>query len=198
MNQKAFITGGGGDVAQAIAARFRFYTAPDRFDMDVTDNEAVERLMAAVKPDVLINCAGYIKPSLVSESDPEEWRKQIEVNLLGTYYCARAALKNGVQTIINIASSSGFYGRPTWSAYCASKAGVISFTQSLAEEGVNAFCISPHRIDTKMRGELFKNEDKGTLMPPSKIADVVEEILLGKYQKGDNIEVSYDEIKVRN
>jgi len=49
-----------------------------------------------------------------------------------------------------------------------------------------------------MRHLLFPNEDKRTLMNPDKIADVVEDIIVGKYQKGINIEISINEIKIHN
>jgi len=194
---KVLITGGSGDLAKAIAKRFNNCLTPDKKELNITNYNNVKEYIKTHKPDILINCAGYIKPDSVKESDIEEWKKQIEVNLIGTYYCSREFLKYG-NTIINISSAAGLKGKPNWSAYSAAKAGVINFTKVLADEGVDAYCISPHRIDTKMRHLLFPNEDKRTLMNPDKIADVIEDIIVGKYQKGINIEISINEIKIHN
>lgn len=171
---------------------------PDIDELDITNLHSVGLYIYQYKPDVVINCAGYIKPDTVQQSDTGEWIKQIEVNLVGTYLVTREALQKGAKVIINIASTSGMGGRPNWSAYCASKAGVISLTQSLAEEGVEAYAISPHRTATRMRKELFPNEKKSELMNPNKIGKVVKDILNNKYNSGDNIVVGKNGIEIHN
>ena len=198
---RILITGGDGSIAQAIARALSSEhqcLTPNSLKLDVTNWDDVINYMKTYQPDILINCAGYIKPASVKASEPYDWVKQVQVNLMGTYYCSKEALRRGAKTIINISSSSGFKGRKFWSAYCASKAGVISLTQSMAEEGIDAYCISPHRTDTRMRAALFPGENKEDLMHPSRIAAVVKSIIAGEYKKGDNIEVSKDEIIIRN
>ena len=186
----AIITGGGGGTAQAIALKLPHCIAPDRSMLDVTDSEMVRLFMEASKPKILVNCAGYISPATVVDSDVREWQKEIAVNLLGAYYCTKYALMNGATKIINIASAAGLKGRGGWSGYSASKAGMISLTESLVEEGVDAYCISPHRIDTKMRNSLFPDEDRNSLLNPKRIADEVVKIINGEYPRGTNLDIS--------
>ena len=110
---------------------------------DVTDSRAVEAAAGAVMErsgsiDVLITSAGValMKPSL--EVTDEDWAEVIDVNLTGVFYCCRAfgrhmvAAKKG--RIINIASDIGLRGLGHWTAYSASKGGLISLTKSLAWE----------------------------------------------------------------
>ena len=173
MSDVILITGGSGGTAQAIKTILidgdKNVLAPSRNILDVASPYDVMDFMRDNPPSILINCAGFIKPDSVVDSDIDEWEKQIAVNLLGTYYCTHYALQNGAKTIINIASAGGVKGRKDWSAYCAAKAGVISFTESLVEEGVDAYCVSPHRIDTKMRHSLFPYEDANSLISPESI-----------------------------
>jgi 3-oxoacyl-[acyl-carrier protein] reductase len=107
--------------------------------------------------DVLVNCAGWT--AFVPHKDldgltDEIWERTLDVNLRGTFYCCRAAIphmvKQGMGSIINIASIAGVTGAGSSIAYCASKAGILSLTRSLAisfapEVQVNA--ISPGGIE---------------------------------------------------
>lgn len=190
MSELAAVTGGGGDTAQAIARALPNCLAPGRRELDVTDMNQVRDYMKQHRPKILVNCAGYIKPASVKESLPGEWKKELEVNLLGTYYCTHFALIYGATKIINIASAAGLKGRGNWSGYSAAKAGVISFTQALVEEGIEAYCVSPHRIATKMRKGLFPEEDKNSLMSPRQIADIVCDIVRGAFPVGAHIDVA--------
>lgn len=186
---KIVITGGEGDIAKAIAKKIKGKVyLPSKEELNVILLQKVKNYFAEIKPDILINCAGFISPGLIKNSDVLKWEKHIAVNLIGAYYCARAVLNNNTKIIIiNIASSAGLKGRAGWSAYCASKAGLISLTQSLADEGVNAYCISPKRTATKMRKALFPKEDQKKLDKPEDVANVVADILAGKHKKGGNV-----------
>jgi len=202
---RVLITGGKGDIAQAIAKELSkdiyYYEilTPNKDEMDVGYWQLVKFYMDEHKPNILINCAGHIKPGQISDLDIHEWEKHIQINLLGTYYCSKFALENKCKTIINIASTSGLEGRAGWSAYCASKAGVISLTQSLAEEGVKAYCLSPGRTKSKMRKKLFPNEDQLKLLNPNAIGELVADILSEKYQNGSHIVISKkDGIKIQD
>jgi NAD(P)-dependent dehydrogenase (short-subunit alcohol dehydrogenase family) len=110
---------------------------------DVTDSRAVDVAADSVfersgAVDVLINSAGValMKPSL--EVTDDDWAEVIDINLTGVFSCCRAfgrhmvAAKKG--RIINVASDIGIRGLAQWTAYSASKGGLISLTKSLAWE----------------------------------------------------------------
>ena len=135
---------------------------------DVTSAADVGRLMAEVEGrlgglDVLVANAGVIAAAPVASTDEEMWDRIFAVNTKGVFLCARAAIpllaKRGEGRIVNVASIAGKTGRAGLSAYCASKAAVISFTQALAEElgpmnvAVNALC--PGFIKTAMFTEVL-------------------------------------------
>ncbi len=111
---------------------------------DVAAPESVDAMMSqAVEAlgglDVLVNNAGgAFQRSAVRESDAAEWKRTIDVNLLGAYYCARAAIEpmiaSGGGKIINVGSGMGHQARAGNSAYNAAKAGLWMFTRCLALE----------------------------------------------------------------
>jgi len=110
------------------------------------------------KIDVLVNNAGVIGVAPVVTMTEEEWDRVIDVNLKGTFLCAKAVAPHMIQhragAIINMSSMAGKRGAPALSHYCTSKWGVIGFTQSLAHElaasniTVNAVC--PGVVDSAM------------------------------------------------
>lgn len=187
------ITGAGSDMAKAIQKKIakkypkkQIYMVPSCL-LDVRDITQSELIFGTMKPEVLINCAGYISPQNIAESDPLEWQKELDINLFGAYNVSRAAAKYGCKTFIHIGSTSGSRGRGGWSGYSASKAGLISLVESLSEEGYYAYCISPGRTDTKMRDILFPEEDKNTRLTTNQIAQLVYKVLDKKYKNGSNI-----------
>ena len=133
---------------------------------DVADSRAVEAAADAVVErsgsiDVLINSAGValMRPSL--EVTDDEWAEVINVNLTGVFYCCRAfgrhmvAAKKG--RIINIASDIGIRGLAQWTAYSASKGGLISLTKSLAWEwapDVTVNVLAPGAFFTDMNARI--------------------------------------------
>jgi meso-butanediol dehydrogenase/(S,S)-butanediol dehydrogenase/diacetyl reductase len=135
---------------------------------DVTFAADVELLMRVVAErlgglDLLVANAGIVAAAPVATMDEATWDRVFAVNVKGVFLCARAAipllLERGGGRIVNVASVAGKTGRGGLSAYCASKAAVISFTQSLAEElgpfnvAVNALC--PGFIQTAMWTEVL-------------------------------------------
>lgn len=171
---------GGGDIAKAIGG-----TIVEKSDCDVTQFAQVKGFIDGHMPDVVIVTAGVSYPSEIWNSTG--WREEIEVNLIGAFNVAQAATITGIPCLIFIASVAGLYGKPKHSGYSASKAGVISLVQSLAEEGYNAYAISPGRVNTKMRQKDYPGDTPGSRLTSEQVADVVHDILEGKYKSGDNI-----------
>ena len=124
--------------------------------------------------DVLCNIAGILRPGHTAEQDPALFDQTIAVNLAGTYYMCRAALPHlldGGGAIVNMASAAALQGVPYNAAYCASKAGVMGLTKSLAAEyarrDVRVNCICPGGVATPMTQAGFAVEDMDpALMTP--------------------------------
>lgn len=130
--------------------------------MDVSDPDAVDRatertIGAFGAIDILVNSAGIGgNNQTIWETPIEEWRRVVEIDLTGTFYCCRAVVPhmigNGYGRIVNIASIAGKEGNPNHGHYSAAKAGVIGLTKSLGKEtvgtGVIVNCIAPAVIET--------------------------------------------------
>lgn len=131
---------------------------------DVTDEAAAAGAVAATIRtwgglDILVNNAGILVERGLLDMPVAEFDRVIAVNLRGTYITGQAAIRHmdrvGRGRVINIASDLAYFGREQFSAYCASKAGILSLTKSWAREFaprilVNAICPGP--IDTEMLG----------------------------------------------
>lgn len=193
------ITGGGGGIAQAIATHFEKYNfyLPTREELDVTSFFSVREYIKNITDlNLVINNAGALYSSSVKDSDPTAWLNDLRVNLLGPYYVTQEALKKFTDVkIINIASAAAYESYQDWSSYCASKAGVVTFTKCLAKEGVEAYCICPGGVDTPFRAKI--NISSKTLLDPQAIATLVDDILQKKYTSGDSIVIKTDILEVR-
>ncbi|MFP3918482.1 3-ketoacyl-ACP reductase [Lysinibacillus telephonicus] len=155
---------------------------------DVSSKEQVESAISSLTEnlgtaDILINNAGIATFDTVLNMDPEEWKKIIDVNLMGTYYVTRAVLpqlieKNGGD-IINISSTSGLNGAATSSAYSASKFGVIGFTESLAQEvrrnNIRVSALTPSTVATDLALDLnlIKENNDAKLIQAEDIAEFI-------------------------
>lgn len=153
---------------------------------DVGSESSVRRLIRKTiatfgRIDVLINNAGIVEPVGVMETSLEIWETTLRTNLTGAFLCTREALRYMKKTggkIIYIASTAGTGPRPGWCAYAASKAGVINFSMSMAEElrsyGIKVFCLCPAGTATDLRRKLVPEEDPATIMQPQAVVAVVE------------------------
>ena len=152
------------DAAELGAAREALGPDTGAVVVDVADAGSVERAAAetvgaAGGIDILVNNAGIAGPNAATWEYPvDEWRRVIEIDLNGVFYCCRAVvphmIERGYGRIVNIASIAGKEGNPNASAYSAAKAGVIGLTKSLGKEladrDVAVNCITPAAARTRI------------------------------------------------
>jgi NAD(P)-dependent dehydrogenase (short-subunit alcohol dehydrogenase family) len=131
---------------------------------DVTDHHAVVEAVAAAESqlgpiDVLINGAGSFQAlGNAAQVDPDEWWREVEINLRGPFLCARAVLPGMISRrrgrIINIVSAAGLQAIESVSAYGVSKTALIRFTETLAAEtrpyGIAVLAAHPGTVRTPM------------------------------------------------
>jgi NAD(P)-dependent dehydrogenase (short-subunit alcohol dehydrogenase family) len=132
-------------------------------ECDVTDETSVKRLLAGLDPlHGVVNCAGIGGSSRVESFELEQFRKIIEVNLIGTFTVIRYAVPKLAQAgggvIVNTASNAAFDGQIGQAAYSASKAGVAGMTlpiaRDVARHGIRVVTIAPGPSDTPMLARL--------------------------------------------
>ena len=171
--------------------------------VDVTDSVAVGKAIADVlarfgRVDVLVNNAGIVRDAqlvkwkegaVVSTMTDADFDKVIAVNLKGVFNCTRAAapamIKQGSGVVLNASSVVGLYGNFGQTNYAATKAGVISFTQTWARElgrfGIRVNAVAPGFIAT----DIIK------AMPEKVIAGMVARTPLGRMGKPEDIAEAY-------
>jgi D-sorbitol dehydrogenase (acceptor) len=132
--------------------------------LDVTKQESIDRLVTVVTEraggiDILVNCAAVYALTPLTEVSREQWSTMFSINVDGTFFTMQAVAKQMIKQgrggkIVNLASQAGRRGERLGAAYCATKAAVISFTQSaglaLIEHQINVNAIAPGIIDTPM------------------------------------------------
>lgn len=162
--------------------------------VDVADPDAVQDAFDKVRSElgpvlVLVTSAGVSAFSNLADITPDAWRRVIDVNLTGTFYCCQAALPDMVAAgwgrIVTISSSSAQRGSPRMAHYAAAKGGVISLTKSMAREfarhGITVNTIPPSGIETPMQR---KQQAAGDLPPDDVLAAAIP---LGHLGTGDDI-----------
>ncbi|WP_428908267.1 3-ketoacyl-ACP reductase [Niallia sp. Krafla_26] len=158
------------------------YAAVDVSSLDQVQ-QAIEKITNELgHADILINSAGVGKFASLMDMEPEEWKKIIDVNLMGTYYVTRTVLPQLIEKnkgdIINISSTNGLNGAATSSAYSASKFGVIGLTESLAQEvrrnNIRVTALTPSTVATDMALDLkLIPEQDEKYMQPEDIAELI-------------------------
>jgi NAD(P)-dependent dehydrogenase (short-subunit alcohol dehydrogenase family) len=124
--------------------------------------------------DALVNNAGIVQPlAPIAETDPDDWRYNIEVNLFAPFYLVRAAiagLRKNNGRIVNVSSGAATMVIESASAYCAAKAALNHFTRVLAaeEKEVTALTVRPGVVDTDMQAVLRNETDNA--LPAEQIA----------------------------
>ncbi len=139
--------------------------------VDITDGAAVKTAVDEIKKefgglDIVVNNAGITRDQLLLRLKEEDFKQVLDVNLTGAYRVTKAAcrylLKSPHGRIINLSSIVGITGNAGQSNYAASKAGLIGFSKSLAQElssrGVTVNVIAPGFISTDMTGALSEDQ----------------------------------------
>ncbi len=145
---------------------------------DVTDEKAVQALVAQIEKDVgvidiLVNNAGIIKRIPMHEMSAEDFRKVIDVDLNGPFICAKAVIpamiKKGAGKIINVCSMMSELGRETVSAYAAAKGGLKMLTRNICSEygehNIQCNGIGPGYIETPQTAPLREKQADGSRHP---------------------------------
>ena len=160
---------------------------------DLSDRAAVDQLVkdadAAGQVDILVNCAGITRDTLLLRMKDEDFDKVLEVNLTATFRLARALsrgmMKRRFGRIINVGSVVGFAGNAGQVNYAAAKAGLVGLTKSIARElanrGITANTVAPGYIATAMtdalnedqRAAILQNIPEGSIGTPEDIASAV-------------------------
>ncbi|EOB7747612.1 SDR family oxidoreductase [Staphylococcus aureus] len=169
---------------------------------DVTKKEEVDELIKIAQQtfgglDIVINSAGQMLSSKITDYQVDEWDSMIDVNIKGTLYTAQAALPTILEQssghLINIASISGFEVTKSSTIYSATKAAVHTITQGLEKElaktGVKVTSISPGMVDTAITAA-YNPTDRKKLEPQ----DIAEAVLYALTQPKH---VNVNEITVR-
>ncbi|HDD0307867.1 TPA: SDR family oxidoreductase [Staphylococcus aureus] len=169
---------------------------------DVTKKEEVDELIKMAQQtfgglDIVINSAGQMLSSKITDYQVDEWDSMIDVNIKGTLYTAQAALPTMLEQssghLINIASISGFEVTKSSTIYSATKAAVHTITQGLEKElaktGVKVTSISPGMVDTAITAA-YNPTDRKKLEPQ----DIAEAVLYALTQPKH---VNVNEITVR-
>ena len=129
--------------------------------MDVTDQVSIEKAMTQTIErfgaiDILINNAALFTAAPIVEIDRDDYQRVFDINVAGTLFTMQAVARHLIERgqggkIINMASQAGRRGEPLVAVYCATKAAVISLTQSagldLIKHGINVNAISPGVVD---------------------------------------------------
>ncbi len=163
---------------------------------DVTSSDAVREMVATTldrfgRLDILVNNAGILFPTPLEEISEEEWRRTLEVNLTGVFFCTQAVIdpmkREGYGRIVNLSSTAGKTVSTLGGAhYTASKHGVLGLTRAsaleLAPHGITVNAVCPGLIDTEMAHENTTPErleayrtgfPLGRLGRPEEVADLV-------------------------
>jgi len=134
---------------------------------DVSKQEEAERLIKAAvdaygRLDILVNNAGTTRDQLLLRMTEEEWDAVMDLNLKGTFFCTKAAMRPMLRArggrIINITSVAGLAGNAGQANYAASKAGIVGFTKSVAREvasrNITCNAVAPGYVPTALTNVL--------------------------------------------
>ena len=178
------------DAARASAVASTLPGVAKGFACDVSNAEDCAELVAAVEADlgpigVLVNNAGITRDNVLVRLRDDDWQTVMDTNLRGAFNTTRAVargmMKRRAGRIINIASVVGLTGNRGQANYAASKAGLVGFSKSVAQElasrGVLVNVVAPGFIETDMTSEL-----------PDEARDALfERIPLGRFGRPEDV-----------
>jgi len=156
------------DCAEVLAACDPLPGRAVAVSCDVTDERSVASVYDTAiaefgRVDISVNNAGVIFVSPLVDSSVEDWRRLLDVNVIGVYLGTREAARRMIAqgdggVIVNASSGGGRHGVPNFAHYCASKAAVIMLSQSaaieLAEHQIRVNCYTPGHIMTPFWDEI--------------------------------------------
>jgi len=162
---------------------------------DVSRPEEVRQIISRAENDLprvdgLVNNAAVLGPAdLVEKTEWEEWVRTIEINLLGTVLLCRGVLpvfrRQGYGKIVNLSGGGATAPRPRFSAYAASKAAVVRFTETLAQEvsgtGIDVNAVAPGALNTRLLDEVVA-------AGPEKAGSEYERAMKQKQEGGESLE----------
>ncbi len=190
------------DMARARHAADDLGAAAIAVEMDITDQASIDRAIAETvrqlgQIDILINNAALFTASPITEITRDDYARVFDINVGGTLFTLQAVAKHmiargGGGKIINMASQAGRRGEPLVAVYCATKAAVISLTQSaglnLIEHGINVNAISPGVVDGEhwdgVDAFFAKHENKA---PGQKKKEVGEAVPYGRMGTAEDL-----------
>ncbi len=163
------------------------YISAKAFSTNLIEPASVDASIAAVieefgRIDVLANIAGgFTMGPLIQDTDDKDWDFMMNLNVRSVFHTCRRVipemLGNGGGRIINVSARAAEQGKGRMGPYCASKAAVLTLTESLAAENkydnINVNCILPGTIDTPQNREAMPEADFSHWVPPAALADVV-------------------------
>ena len=162
--------------------------------VDVTDRSSIDEMVAGVKAsygriDTLVNNAGVVQDARMVNMTEEQFDKVIDVNLKGTYNCAKSVIdtmlaqQSGV--ILNASSIVGIYGNFGQTNYAASKWGVIGMAKTWAREfgrkGIRAIAVCPGFVET----DIIKD------IPENVLQAMIDKVPIGRLGKPEEIASTY-------
>jgi NAD(P)-dependent dehydrogenase (short-subunit alcohol dehydrogenase family) len=140
------------------------------FRVDVADPSSVADLEAFVSKtlgplDILVNNAAVQVNKTIEDTTPEEWNRQMAVNVGGVFLCSRVFLPGLRKTrgvILNMSSVNGFFVEPFCAGYCATKGAILAFTKAIAidhgREGIRVHAICPGYINAGLAEGYFESQ----------------------------------------
>ncbi|OAP40586.1 beta-ketoacyl-ACP reductase [Sinorhizobium glycinis] len=157
-------------LANTLGERVQIFPAnlSDRADVKALGEKAEAELGGV---DILVNNAGITKDGLFVRMSDDDWDNVLEVNLTAVFRLTRELthpmMRRRFGRIVNITSVVGVTGNPGQANYCASKAGMIGFSKSLAQEiatrNVTVNCVAPGFIESAMTGKLNDKQKEGIM-----------------------------------
>lgn len=173
---------------ESVAAEMRSRVVAIAADVRRQDDiasmyERVVQELGAVT--ILVNAAGVYHFGRASDASEEDFDRVVDTNLKGTFLVCRSVLAGmmtqGGGDIVNIASIAGKVGTANRALYCASKFGVVGFTQALAEEvrehGIRAAVLCPGSTNTRFSPKDTEGRSRERMLQPEDIASTVAMIV---------------------